>query len=642
MNFKHPEILYFLPLLLVPILVHLFQLRKFKTEYFTNVKFLKELIIQTRKSSKLKKYLLLATRLLLLLFLILAFAQPFFKAKDSDKAQNEMYIVLDNSYSMQAKGKKGELLKRAVQDLLEHCPENTNFSLVTCTDNFWNVDIKAIQRELQNLQYSPIPFEPESLIAKIKAHQSANEKDIVIITDAVGLKEKNVETFAKDDNINYLLYEAENTKNVSVDSVFINHSLDNFYEIGVKFKGFDDDFENLPVSVFNTNKLVAKTLVSINEKEKTVNFNLPKEDFNGYVSINDNGLEYDNTYYFSITKPDKNHVLAIGESAKNTFLQKIYTADEFIFTNTELSQLDYNAIEKQDAIVLNELTDIPSALITNLKIFVQKGGNVVVIPNESANISLYNSLLSAIGGLSLGNLTSQEKMITKINFNHPVFTGVFEKKVTNFQYPKVKKSFSINSTAPSAISYNDNGTFLANAYNNISYVYLFAAPLNKINSNFQNSPLIVPVFYNMAKNNENTGVNATVIGENRPLLVDARLGKDEIVTIKNDKESFIPIQQILNNKVKLTINDNPKIAGNFTVYSGTNALENVSFNYNRIESNLNQVNAGVLSQFHEFGSMQEMFNTFHANRTDSMIWKWFIALALLCLVLEVLIQKFVK
>ena len=84
MQFKHPEILYFLFLLVIPVLVHLFQLRKFKKEYFTNVKLLKELAIQTRKSSKIKKYLLLACRLLLLAALVFAFAQPFFKAKDSE------------------------------------------------------------------------------------------------------------------------------------------------------------------------------------------------------------------------------------------------------------------------------------------------------------------------------------------------------------------------------------------------------------------------------------------------------------------------------------------------------------------------------------------------------------------------------
>ena len=108
MQFRHPEILYFLFFLIVPILVHLFQFRRFKKEYFTNVKFLKALSVQTRKSSKIKKWLLLSSRLLLLVCIVLAFAQPYFRAKDNKNTTNELYIVLDNSFSMQAKGKKGE------------------------------------------------------------------------------------------------------------------------------------------------------------------------------------------------------------------------------------------------------------------------------------------------------------------------------------------------------------------------------------------------------------------------------------------------------------------------------------------------------------------------------------------------------
>uniref|UniRef100_UPI003751AAFF BatA domain-containing protein n=1 Tax=Flavobacterium sp. TaxID=239 RepID=UPI003751AAFF len=238
MQFKHPEILYFLFLLVIPILVHLFQLRKFKTEYFTNVKFLKELAIQTRKSSKLKKYLLLATRLLLLAFIIIAFAQPFFKAKDSKNATNELYIVLDNSFSMQAKGQKGELLKRAVQDLLEHTPENANFSLITCSDNYWNTDIKSIQKELQNLKYSASPFQLENLLAKIKAHKSAFNKDIVVITDAVGLQPNQVKKSKDDEALYFIIPEAQKTDNIAIDSVFINQTLDNFYEIGVKLDAY--------------------------------------------------------------------------------------------------------------------------------------------------------------------------------------------------------------------------------------------------------------------------------------------------------------------------------------------------------------------------------------------------------------------
>ena len=78
MQFKHPEILYFLFLLLIPIIVHLFQLRRFEKIPFTNVQFLKNVIIQTRKGSQLKKWLTLITRMLLFIFIIFAFAQPFF------------------------------------------------------------------------------------------------------------------------------------------------------------------------------------------------------------------------------------------------------------------------------------------------------------------------------------------------------------------------------------------------------------------------------------------------------------------------------------------------------------------------------------------------------------------------------------
>ena len=333
MQFKHPEILYFLFLLIIPIIVHLFQLRRFKKEYFTNVQFLKELSIQTRKSSKIKKWLLLATRLLLLAFLIFAFAQPFFKSKDSKNANNEMYIILDNSFSMQAKGQKGELLKRAVQELLEETPENIQFSLITNNETFWNSDIKSLQKDLQNLKYSATPFVLDNLIAKIKARKSAFNKDIVVITDAVGLEEKQTKSISKDFNTYFIIPKAEQKNNVAIDSIYISQNLENFYEIGVKLSDYGDDSKNIPIALYNQNKLVAKTLVSFEEKTKTVNFTIPKADFHGYVNIQDKGLDYDNSLYFSISKPEKTNVFGIGETAKSGFLSRIYTNDEFKFNN---------------------------------------------------------------------------------------------------------------------------------------------------------------------------------------------------------------------------------------------------------------------------------------------------------------------
>lgn len=642
MQFQHPEILYFLFLLVIPILVHLFQLRKFKTEYFTNVKFLKELALQTRKSSKLKKYLLLATRMLLLAFLILAFAKPFFKAKDHKDATNELYIVLDNSFSMQAKGQKGELLKRAVQDLLEHTPENANFSLITCSDNYWNTDIKSIQKELQNLKYSASPFQLEQLLAKIKAHRSAFRKDIVVITDAVGLQPNEVKKSNEDENLYFILPEAEKTNNIAIDSVFINQTMENFYEIGVKLDAYGDDFKDIPIALYNKNKLIAKTLVNFESKSKVVNFTIPKEDFHGYVSISDTSLEYDNTYYFSLSKPQKSNVISIGDAEKSGFLSRIYTATEFNYSNYSLQSLDYNLLDKQDAIVLNELKEIPQALQTTLKSFVEKGGNVVVIPNAESALTNMNGFLATIGGIQYKALGSAEKMITKINFSHPLFSSVFEKKVTNFQYPKTKVSFEISNSAPMVLGYSDQSAFLSAIQNGIASVYVFAAPINTINSNFQNSPIIVPTFYNMGQNAQKAGITALIIGENKPFVVETKIGKDEIVTVKNDQESFIPMQQILNNKVKITCNDNPKMAGNFGVFNTNQLIENISFNYNRTESNLANANPGAVSDFKEISNVNSIFDTLQANRADNQIWKWFLLLTLLFVALEILIQKFVK
>ena len=74
MQYKYPAIFYFLLVLIIPVIVHLFQLQRFKKIAFTNVQFLKKIRLETRKSSRLKKLLILATRILC--FLALLFTKP--------------------------------------------------------------------------------------------------------------------------------------------------------------------------------------------------------------------------------------------------------------------------------------------------------------------------------------------------------------------------------------------------------------------------------------------------------------------------------------------------------------------------------------------------------------------------------------
>jgi len=281
-------------------------------------------------------------------------------------------------------------------------------------------------------------------------------------------------------------------------------------------------------------------------------------------------------------------------------------------------------------------------LQTTLKSFVEKGGNLVVIPSTKNPVENLNSFLKLYGNIQFKSLANKDKLITKINFNHPLFSNVFENKTTNFQYPKTQNSFEIASQNPAVLFYEDQTTFLTSMNKSISSVYVFAAPLNLANSNFQQSPLIVPVFYKMALNNLKKGITAITIGANNPLLVAVNLSKEEILNVKNETESFIPIQQILNTKVQLTFNDFPEQAGNFGIYKQKELVQNISFNYNRTESDLAPANENIISDFKKIDSIESVFNTLQTNRTDDQIWKWFVIFALLFLATEMAIIRFVK
>jgi hypothetical protein len=219
---------------------------------------------------------------------------------------------------------------------------------------------------------------------------------------------------------------------------------------------------------------------------------------------------------------------------------------------------------------------------------------------------------------------------------------VFENRITNFQYPKTKNSFTVSGSSPAILSNEDQSIFLTSIRSSNSSVAVFSAPINTVNSNFQQSPLIVPVFYKLALNNQNTGINAATIGNNNPYFIDALLSKDDILTIKGAQEQFIPVQQILNNKVKMVFNDYPEQAGNYSIYNKKERLENISFNYNRSESNLALANEDAVSDYKTIESVSAVFDTLQTNRTDNQIWKWFVIFALLFLVTEMAIIRFVK
>ncbi len=639
MQFKHPELLWALLLLLIPIIIHLFQLRRFEKTPFTNVKFLKKVVSESRRSNLLKKWLLLLTRLVMLAGLVIAFAQPFLSEQSALK-QRETIIYLDDSFSMQAKSDGATLLENAVQSLIKSIPRNQNFTLFTNDKVFKKVSLPEVQNDLLAINTIPKQLQLNEIYLKANTFfegDSETVRNLVLVSDfQQRMGSSGIDT-ASTMQKHLVPLTPESMENVALDSVYLDGQNSDNIELTaiVSRKG---SIGSTPVSLFNGEQLIAKTAAVFQKNDQAkVQFTLPKnERIKGKLEVSDTGLVYDNHLYFTIDTKEKIKVLVIGDANSN-YLNRIYTDDEFNFTATAPKNLNYGDLGTQNLILLNEMPSVPTALVTSLRSFTEGGGSLVIVPSDDIDINSYNLLTSNYFSTSFTQKVNTKRAITNISFSHPLYRNVFEKNVTNFQYPEVSQHFKVKTAAPTALSFQDNMPFLIGGDGK----YIFTASIAAENSNFKNSPLIVPTFYNMGSNSLRLPPLYGVLGNIFSIDVSVSLPDDAILKVTKGEYQFIPQQQALSNKVTLTFDENLKEDGIYTISQGDTPLKNISFNFDRKESDLTYLNLDELKGVSKASSIASLFDTFEKDNRITALWKWFVILALLMLLVEVLIQKFI-
>ena len=149
MSFLYPAFLWALTALTIPVIIHLFNFRKTTRIFFSNIRFLKQIKQETTQKRRLKKYLVLASRLLFIFFLVIAFAQPFLPAREQVGAQKNIAIYLDNSFSMSApvNGKTRALDAGIsfVREIVDLFPAETRFDICLFWDFLSYLDDPALR-----------------------------------------------------------------------------------------------------------------------------------------------------------------------------------------------------------------------------------------------------------------------------------------------------------------------------------------------------------------------------------------------------------------------------------------------------------------------------------------------------------------
>ena len=648
MYFKYPGIFYFLIVLVIPIIIHLFNLQNFKRVAFTNVQFLKRVKLESRKSSKIKKLIILTLRLISFLALLFTFSQPYY----SDKKINENthnFIYLDNSMSLNTNEENGNKLNIAVQEIIQFAPKKATYSLLTNDEFLSNISKEEMNIYLKNINFSTKKTYFGDKIRTLESkifNKTKNSSKIILISDFQQFSEKINYKFT---NVNIPFYvikpDLKKKNNISVDSVFIKTNDRKGNSISVVIKNQGKEKKDIPIALYNDTNLLNKQSFSVQkDRTKTIEFPITNlERLKGKIEITYNDVFlFDNIFYFTLDTPKKTSVLTIGQ--KSTFLSRIFTKDDFLLTSTSADQINYNLIPSQQLIILNQLQNISDILNNSLQQFIKGGGHLLIIPNKNIKINSYNSFLKTFNKGFIRKNNSDTLKITDINFEHPIFNNVFSKKVTNFQYPFVSQFYNHNFSGPTILSFQNNSSFLKEINNSFSKIYFFSSSLDKKSTNFFNSPLIVPILFNIAKQSLEIDKPYYILQEENIIEINKKINKNQLIKISNSKNSFIPQQKTSSNKISLFTNKEPIEKGFYTISLEKDTLKTIAFNVSPKESLLSFQNLNNIQnkKMFAYDSVKELFTEINEKNKVQWLWRLFLAIAIVSLLLEILILKFFK
>jgi hypothetical protein len=676
MSFVYPYFLFALVSVAIPIIVHLFYFRRHKTVYFTNVRFLKEVKEESHARQRLRNLLVLLMRCLAVIFLVLAFAQPFIPAKNAgkDTGRRDVAIYVDNSFSMQALSEDVPLLEKAKQramEIVEGHGADDRFQILT-TD-FEGRDQRMISREdalarIGEIVVSPTVHTVSEVLARQRQALSlgdAKTKDAYLVSDfqrnALDLQRPPDSAIG----VSPVMLQAVAGRNLAVDSVWFEAPVQipnqtNLLVVKVRNYG-DADAENVRVSLTLDGQTKPCGILNVpanSEAYDTVNVTILRTGWHAATaSVSDYPVSFDDNYYFAFDVKESLDILQIYASAPNRNVEAAFRSNAY-FKHEALAsgRLDYSKLPGYELIVLADLPTISSGLSAELAQYVKNGGNLLVFPAQNADLSAYNALCDALGANRYGAFDPTARTATSINYDEFVFRDVFEQRRDNVKLPSTKGNFKLARTADSReeelVRYRDGGAFLVKNQCERGNLYLCAAPLDVQWSDLsRHGEVFVPMLYRMSLARGFHAPMAYFIGRDQVIETPFLAGSNErAFKLKGPREEFIPEQKIVGSKLFLTVNRAVREAGFYDLVKGEGQpTDRFAFNYDRRESPMAFAGGEELASV--FGTDQTPIDGSRATDFRQLIgersrgtalWKWCILLVLVFLAVETVLLRLWK
>jgi hypothetical protein len=678
MRFVHPEILWALTALAVPVLIHLFNFRRYKKIAFSNVSFLKEVKSETTKSSKIRHLLILLCRLLVFASVIFAFAQPFFPTALSEKMNGAraVSVYVDNSLSMQGQSDGVSFLESSKQKasaIVSSFSNNDRFQIIS--NNFKGTDQRLLSKDealqtIQSISFSPETKQLSAVFERQRHLLGKSAADIRLyywVSDFQrGTSDVQEITNAQNEFVTAIPATFETQKNISIDSIYFStpqRILNNSDTLLVVIQNHSaEEVSNIPLSVELDGIQKAVSSVTLSAHGITtipVAFSTTQTGFHyGSVRINDFPIVFDDVHYFAYTISEKINVLNIVGSEQQNIAQLFAEDPQYNFNSVNASSATSEAIQSSNFVILQGVQSLSPQLIGDLSSYVEQGGCVFLIPHSVSDLLTYNNFLGRCNGVQFGQKSNTSLSATALDLSNPFYSPAFEKLQNNASLPSATSHFPLNNSnlqSVPLISFQDNTPLLALTQVGKGRLFTCSVSTLKTESTFLAHALFPVSLLRAAETSAGAQQLYYQLGKESFLTLShtpaTAEGLFEISSTNNSK-TFIAQSRSVGGSTEVFLPTEMNESGFFVVKESDSNLMPIAMNFNNSESNTEILTSEELTKLaQQVGLTEFSFKEANAEMLQSLatelgggisLWKYLIYAALLFLALEIILIKIWK
>jgi len=676
MLFSNPLFLFGIAAITIPILIHLFNFRRYKTEYFSNVKLLQHILLKTKRESQVRHLIVLLLRILGIISLAFAFAQPYLPNKKLETPSGTIVsIFVDNSFSMEAQTYQSSLLNEAIdatRKIVDAFSYNDEFVLIT--NDFSSSETQILNKDelLSRLEEIAISPKSKTLEQLMRFNQSVTKKSnktnkILWLVSDFQKTQFDFTSLIRDTTQLLFLTPIENNgiNNVSIDSCWFDMPVFQVgYNVGITVRISNygkNEVVKLPVKLYINNEQRALGVVDIKPNsytDCTLNHTIQQSGIQrGMVEIYDTPITFDDRFYFVYEVAQSASIINIQEKNRNKYFHALYGVDSlFQYESMIVSQINYSLFSSAQLIILDQLEKISSGLEAELVKYVQNGGTLAIFPSEKMDIPLWNQFFNTLNIPNYHELQTNELKVGRINSESIYFRGALQKNNSEkWEMPTVSHHYTFenkNVTAEVIMWLENNVPFLTTYNFGKGRVVLSAVALNDFYGNAHKNALFFVPLHNLGLVGQLKNSLYYSIGSDETVIVPQKTtGSEDIFLFKSENSGLelIPEQRNMGSETLLFLHGQIQHAGYYDIMKGGTLYSSVAFNYKRDESNLEYYSDYELEKIVQSSegktriissNTKNLTQTIEETMRGKPLWRYFLFLALGCFLAEVLLLRF--